>query len=565
MQSSSDDPDCESVLNRHVAQPENILDNFQERLAEAVASNDMSHTQINAVLQVIRTHFCLSTLPEDCRTLLRTPRTAHLTHNVAGGEYLHLGFKAGIYYILQQTSLELIPPETLMIDFSTDGATFDKQGNIQVWPIQIRIANIPRSKPEIVGIWQGSSKPNNARELFQYFLDEVQEVLDQSVIFHNQPKLIELRCFIADSPARAFVLGHKGDGSLFPCSKCWVRGDWIRRGVIAYRGSQHRSRTDEEYRFQIDGEHHTDNDSILSTLNMGFITQTVFDYMHVVCLGVVPKINSVLVDGKYNPSLKLSARSLEILTTRLLQVKNYCPKEFLRKPQIMKKYGGFKATENRQFLLYVAPVAYYGLVNSAVYKHFLLLHSAIRILASSFLSENRLDFAHTLLSIFVNRAEDIYGAQFFSYVTHCLLHLVDDVRRFGSLDELSMFPYENNMMYFRKACRKPHQHLQQIVKRRYEKLEVLQNRIITKKVVRCSKPWINPAFNVPLGSRQFQILDLEKFRISIADQNNTVLLQNSKICLVQSIVFLNDHYQLAVKEFCRVEDFFDIGLYHRHQ
>ena len=55
VQSSSDDTDCESVLNRHVAQPENILDNFQERLAEAVASNDMSHTQINAVLQVIPT------------------------------------------------------------------------------------------------------------------------------------------------------------------------------------------------------------------------------------------------------------------------------------------------------------------------------------------------------------------------------------------------------------------------------------------------------------------------------------------------------------------------------
>ncbi|XP_026826387.1 uncharacterized protein LOC113562169 [Ooceraea biroi] len=438
-------------------EPQNTIDNFREHLVEVFVNNGMSHTQVSAVLQVLRTHPCLSSLPKDCRTLLKTPRTTHPTFNIAGGEYLHLGFEAGILSILQQTCPELIPRDTLMIDCSTDGVTLDVQGKIQMWPIQIRIANIPRNKPEIVGIWRGSSKPTNAQELFQHFVDEVRDVLNrEGIIFHNQLKLIKMRCFIADSPARAFVLGHKGHGSIFPCSKCWIRGNWLRRGVVVYRGIQHRSRTDEEYRQKIDGEHHTDSDSVLLTLGMGLITQTVFDYMHIVCLGVVPKINSVFVDGKYNPSLKLSTRLLEIMTTCLQHVHNYCPKEFSRKPQLIKKYGGFKATENRQLLLYTAPAVYYGLINPAAYKHFLLLHSAIRVLVSSSLSEDRLDFAHTALSIFVNRAEDIYGPEFLSYITHCLLHLVDDVRRFGSLNELSMFPYENNMTYFRKVCRKPH-------------------------------------------------------------------------------------------------------------
>lgn len=207
-------------------------------------------------------------------------------------------------------------------------------------------------------------------------------------LFSNRLKLIELRCFITDSSARAFVLGHKGHGSIFPCSKCWIRGNWLRRGVAVYRGSQHRPRTNEEYRQHIDGEHHTDSDSALLTLGVGLVTQTVFDYMHTVYLGVVPKINSVFVDGKSNPSLKLSARSLEIMThaTRLQQIKNYCLKEFSRKPQLIKKYEGFKVTENRQLLLYTAPVVYYGLINLARYKHFLLLHSAIRILLHSVLS-----------------------------------------------------------------------------------------------------------------------------------------------------------------------------------
>lgn len=92
----------------------------------------MSHIQINAVLQVVRTHSCFSALPKDCRTLLKTPRTAHPTFNIAGDEYLHLGFETGIFSILQQTSLELIPFDTLMIDFSTDGATLDRQSKIQI-------------------------------------------------------------------------------------------------------------------------------------------------------------------------------------------------------------------------------------------------------------------------------------------------------------------------------------------------------------------------------------------------------------------------------------------------
>jgi len=49
-----------------------------------------------------------------------------------------------------------------------------------------------------------------------------------------------------------------------------------------------------------------------------------------------------------------------------------------------------------------------------------------------------------------------------------LLHLVEDVSRFGPLDSHSAFPYENNMMYFRKLCRKPHLQLEQIARRRTE-------------------------------------------------------------------------------------------------
>lgn len=116
----------------------------------------MSHVQGNAVLKVLRSHACFSNMKVDIRSLLQTPRM-RCELQISGDEYLHLGLVTGLLSILCETFAIHIPNH-LLIDFNTDGATLDNFGKIQMWPIQIRIANIPKSKPEIVGIWRGSSK-----------------------------------------------------------------------------------------------------------------------------------------------------------------------------------------------------------------------------------------------------------------------------------------------------------------------------------------------------------------------------------------------------------------------
>ncbi|KMQ87794.1 hypothetical protein RF55_12832 [Lasius niger] len=45
----------ESISDNDDIEPQNTIDNFQERLAEVFVCSDMSHTQVNAVLQVVRT------------------------------------------------------------------------------------------------------------------------------------------------------------------------------------------------------------------------------------------------------------------------------------------------------------------------------------------------------------------------------------------------------------------------------------------------------------------------------------------------------------------------------
>lgn len=60
------------------------------------------------------------------------------------------------------------------------------------------------------------------------------------------------------------------------------------------------------------------------------------------------------------------------------------------------------------------------------------------------------DYANGLLRTFVNNAAVLYGRDMMVYNVHGLIHLADDVRRFGCLDNFSAFPFENSLMSIKK-------------------------------------------------------------------------------------------------------------------
>lgn len=541
---------------------EEECDSFRRHLAIAFVESSMNHQQISAVLHALRRHTCFRTFPIDPRTILQTPRTSYPIANIAGGEYLHLGIAQALLNILLHYSSEIIP-DHLLIDFSTDGATLDAQGKIQMWPIQIRLVNVPNCKPEIVGIWRGSSKPTNVTAFFQPFIDEFLLILGNGgILYNNQLHSVGIRCFVADAPARAFALAHLGHKATYPCSRCWVKGVSPRQGVTYYPYPEEmRLRTDEEYANHIDGEHHMDIDSPLLALPMSLV-KTPFEYMHCTCLGCMKKLLSVIISGKYAPYFKLNNFHVQILNSRLAAIKEHCPCDFARKPENIEKYSSFKATELRQILAYTGPALFHGIVDDRVYLHFLMFHAAMRILLDSSSSTTDIDCAEQLLHIFVRNAGDVYGNEFLSYNIHCLLHLADDVKEFGPLDDFSAFPYENNMTYFREACRKPHQHLQQIVKRRAERNCVSSdhhsNEIST---LIPGQPWkgILPT-SVNSDCRQYKSIKCERFSISLNGKDDTLMLQDSTICIVQNIIENDNDYFFLIKTFQRVESCFDVGI-----
>lgn len=193
---------------------------FSQLLHQCFIDTNIPHTTGNNILKILRTHSCFSSLPKDSRTLLKTPRIQIELSIVEPGEYVHFGFKKGVIKSLKKIPSTLIP-NVLEIDFNTDGGALDKSGNSQIWPLQIRIVNIRNTKPEVVGIYRGPGKPTNACDFFKMFVNEVIEIIRDGGINYKGTKLsLRLRAFIADAPARVFILNHKGHVAFHPCSKC---------------------------------------------------------------------------------------------------------------------------------------------------------------------------------------------------------------------------------------------------------------------------------------------------------------------------------------------------------
>lgn len=534
---------------------------FRESLASAFIKGNLTHIQGNIILKTLRSLPQLAYLPRDTRTLLDTPRVGPQIRKVYPGEYFHIGFKKVLTRILQRTVPNLIP-NVLEIDFSTDGARLNKSGTMQIWPIQCLIANIPGNSPEIVGIYKGSKKPASVDEFLSEFIADVLQVIGSRGIFFSDKHIpIVLRAFIADAPARSWILNHFGHTSSNPCQKCKVVGVHY-NGQMVFTGIKHPLRTNDEYAQLLDDDHHK-GPTPLSRLPIGLVSQVPVEYMHLICIGVVKKLLTAFITGKYGKKMKLSGRNQDRISKRLQRIALYCPREFSRKPRPLADYKDYKATEGRQFALYTGPVALQDIMDEQGYKHFLLFHAAVRALCHSKVSPTQITFAKLALEKFVETCPCFYDVTFLSYNVHALLHLSKDVERLGPLDSFSAFPYENNIMFFRKYYRKPHRPLQQFAFREAERQKREELKPSNVDAVKVFGRHSSGPFPVQLSSHcvQYKKLQTKNFFLNVDSLGDRcIVLINSSICIVLNIVQMENIYYLIINKFQIVEDFYNVAI-----
>lgn len=265
-------------------------------------------------------------------------------------------------------------------------------------------------------------------------------------------------------PPSRMYWARKGIRGYHSCSRCQIRGEPAGRHAC-FPGAISQARTNEEFRnYSYLGTYQLARTSWVSVPNFNLVDDVVLDYMHLVCLGIMKKLLKFWMTGPLN--IRLSIAKQAQFETNYSRACEYLPQE-CHQTDAIKYLKTWKAKNYRQFLLYVGPVTLKGVLREDLYKNFLYFHLAISILVNPHLcSEPRfLNCAESLLSKFNKGFTTLYGKARVSYNVHGLLHLTDDVRRFGPLDTISAFKFETHIAKVKRVLRRGNHPLAQISRR----------------------------------------------------------------------------------------------------
>lgn len=423
---------------------------INSKLATWAVEHKISNSALGALLGILKPYH--TTLPTDPRTLLLTPRKI-LLKDVEPGKYFHCGIKQGLYYFcflllntkseVSFTNVNLQQNNICNVVINIDGLPISDSSSSQIYPILMSL-HPHDNNVTIVGLYHGYEKPKCSNLFLRDFVEEAIFLTNHGFTFQNKYYLFKMKGFICDAPAKSFVKCVKGHTGYFSCTKCSQEREFF-KNRMCFPDTDFVLRTHDEFLNQTQVEHHT------------------LDYMHIHCLGIMKKMILLWLNGK--PPFKLSAFKIAQISENLINQSINIPVEFCRKPRKLEEANRWKVTEFRQFLLYSGIIVLQGVLPRRYYGNFLALQLSTFILCNPDADKTQLIYAHSLNKYFVKTFKILYGIEHVVHNIHNLLHVVDDVRIFGSLDSYSAFPFENFLQTIKKIIRKPSCPIQQVTNR----------------------------------------------------------------------------------------------------
>lgn len=538
----------------------NTDNEFTNDLAMWATEHQISHVALRALLLRLKQHPCFSQLLLDPRSLVKTPRK-QVTRIVAPGTYYHFGLLKSVLDVLTSIKDNI---DRVNIAINVDGLPLSKSSSQQFWPILGSI--IPYNNVFIIGVYYGHEKPANPNDFLKDFVDEATDMCENGININGCNIQCRLQALICDAPAKAFVLCVKGHTGYSSCTKCQTEGQYT-GNRICFPQIDAQLRTDDDFIRKTDDNYHKADItcSLLQIPHFNPVTNVPLDYMHLMCLGIMRKLLYLWLSGDLD--YRLQHKAVEEISVRLeTQLKPAIPMEFARKPRSLNCIKVWKATEYRQILLYTGPIAFKSILKKNVYTHFMTLHVIVRILSSQELHQY-LHYAQNLILFLIKSFIKLYGIKNMSHNVHNLVHLVDDVKRFGPLDNFSAFKFENYMQVLKKYIRKADRPLQQLVPRHVEK-EINSNVPSTSSI--SSHSVLHPNlmslhYDGPLVSNctdpQYKIVQYNGITVkagTLADSccglicNTIVCIQNIAFCTKRKITVI------IGREFLRKENLFNI-------
>ncbi|KAM7280951.1 uncharacterized protein ISCGN_006178, partial [Ixodes scapularis] len=403
-----------------------------DELASIAGKHNMSHVCLNDVLAFCRRRG-IAGLPKDARTVLCTERKSRLEQC---DKFVHFGLEEGIRQSLQGCPI----PKEIKLQGNIDGLPLFKSSQVSFWPLLCRITNLtPLPSPFMVSLYCGTGKPPNLEQYLYAFLEEARKLTVHGMVFKGSHITVSITAMVCDAPARSFIKQIVGHTGYHACERCSQRGLHL-EGRMTFPDLHSPQRTNESFRSQEDEHHHTGT-SPFESLDVDMVSWFPTEYMHLVCLGVMRRLLRNWVSQGFGR--RLSRQQRENLNDLLRSCSKRFPSNFQRKPRGTEELDRWKATEFRSFLLYVGPVVLKHVLPNDQYRHFLMLHVAVRILVSPAHYEVYNGFARDLLRYFVQEFGTLYGAKQLVYNVHTLSHLAEQCLDHGPLDSFSAFPFES--------------------------------------------------------------------------------------------------------------------------
>lgn len=463
------DGDFSDVTISDTASSNDDCNSIIKQLAQWATKFNISQLALSALLQILRNADV--DVPKDARTVMCTPKTVDIA-NVAGGSYFYFGIGPSIRTRMN-CSGELLTGSELNVHINIDGLPLSRSSSVQLWPILGTIQEIKFCEPFVIAVYSACRKPNSVHEYMKDFISEMKDLQQNGFTVNGKLYSVKLTAVICDAPARAFVKCIKGHSGYNSCERCVQEGDYC-DNKMTFPEMEAPLRTDEQFASWTDKDHQPELSPLVS-LGLGCVSQFPLDYMHLVCLGVVRRMIFFWIQGPLKH--RLGSVVVSHISEHLLSLRNDIPTEFSRKPRSLLEVRNWKATEFRQFLLYTGPVVLAGKLPKCMYHCFMLLSVALTILLSEELCESHCDYAEQLLTAFVKNFASLYGQGALVYNVHNLLHLAQDARRYGALDSVSSFPFENYLGKLKTLARKPSRHVSQIVRRIAEREHAHQSSV----------------------------------------------------------------------------------------
>ena len=431
---------------------------LKKSLATWALKHNTSHQSLSELLKILQPVIPEHNLPGDARSLLQTKRSFNFESISSDkSNFYYFGIEKNIVELLQHTDCDKIRNKKLGLSINIDGIPICKSSSESLWPILGSIDDL--NKVFVIAIYCGTKKPN-VSEYLEKFVNELDTLINDGFTYSGFTFFLQIKSFICDTPARALIKQVKGHTGYYACERCKTRGEF-KNHSMSYNELDAEKRTNDSFLQKEQSDHHIGVSPLERVSGINMISMFILDYMHLILLGIVRR----LLQMWWNMvPFKFSCNDKKIINDRINLLKNYIPCEFSRKCRSFQDLDRFKATEFRLFLLYIGPAVLEGILPVKMFQHFCILHVIIRIFCSkSMLTKENIDYAQCLCLKFVRNFQKLYGCkQNIVYNVHNLIHIHEDVRRYGTLDSISAFKYETLLGTLKRRIRGGSLPLQQV-------------------------------------------------------------------------------------------------------